>query len=331
MELKWIAQATPLSTGNYFFEEFDTEQYTELYKKFSLLSSADKSKYKGAEDFIVKAGGPSLTSAQRNFKKFMDEIASNLDHDRYYSILPVNIYSEKETIMDLLASLENVNYIKSVYKSKKTQVSGELNTDTAEKLMDSIRQGRSLLQSAQVANMLSKPLIDFYAASAYAYATIVINSPLHKALNSLKGSHGHTYNHEDATIEFGGKTPSGTFTDLLASIYLPQIVTENIQFKCKAISSLSFAQTHAIKISLIALLSTVPELRDQIRQLKSAKNSTYSLSVQTGVEKGKVIYIFEIGDGIHRPSSESLKSVFNVENIKDAKAIQSRYNDFLRP
>lgn len=318
MELKWIAQATHLPDGNHFFEEFNTVQYAELFKQFSILSNGEKSKYKGAEDFIVKMGGPSLTPTQKNYKKFMDEIASNLEHDNFCNILPVNIYSEKETIMDLLASLENVNYIKSVYKSKKTQVSGELSTDTAEKLMDSIRQGRSLLQSAQVANMLSKPLIDFYAASAYAYATIVINSPLHKALNSLKGSHGHTYNHEDATIEFGGKTPSGTFTDLLASIYLPQIVTEDIQFKCKAISSLSFLQTHAIKISLIALLSTVPELRDQTLQLKAAKNSTYSLSVQAGVEKGKVIYIFEIGDGVHRPSLDSLKSIFNVEHITDA-------------
>ena len=228
MELKWIAQANPLQTGNHFFEEFDLAGYTELSENFKKLPNTEKSKYKGIEDYITTMGGLTLTPTQKNYKKFMDEIISNLDLDAYYNILPVNIYSEKETIMDLLASLENVNYIKSLYKSKKTQVTGELNTDTAEKLMDSIRQGRSLLQSAQVANMLSKPLIDFYAASAYAYATIVINSPLHKALNSLKGSHGHTYNHEDATIEFGGKTPSGTFTDLLASIYFPQIVTENI-------------------------------------------------------------------------------------------------------
>lgn len=119
MELKWIAQATSLSAGNHFFEEFDTAQYTELFKQFSMLSNEEKSKYKGAEDFIVKMGGPSLTPTQKNYKKFMDEIASNLEHDSFCNILPVNIYSEKETIMDLLASLENVNYIKSVYKSKK--------------------------------------------------------------------------------------------------------------------------------------------------------------------------------------------------------------------
>lgn len=161
-------------------------------------------------------------------------------------------------------------------------------------------------------------LIDFYAASAYAYATIVINSPLHKALESLKGSHGHTYNHKDETIEFGGSIPSGTFIDLLASIYLPQIVTEDIHFKCNAMSSLKFVQNHEIKISLIALLSTVPELRDQAAQISTAKNIVHRLIVHTGVEKGRVTYIFEIGDGFHKPTSESLEAVFGTKDIKDA-------------
>lgn len=317
MELKWKTEANLSPSGNAFFEEFDKELYYSLVQQFNTLSSLAKSKYKGIEDYVIKQGGPNLTPNQKNYKKLVDEIKSNLEHDNYYSILPVNIYSEKETIMDLLASLENEKYIKEVYKSKKKQVSGELNTGTATKLVDSIRQGRSLLQSTQTANMLSKPLIDFYAASAYAYATIVINSPLHKSLDSLKGSHGHTYNHKDETIEFGGNIPSGTFIDLLASIYLPQIVTENTRFKCNTLSSLKFVQEHEIKISLIALLSTVPELRDQITQIDSAQNLVHKLIVKTGVEKGLVTYIFEIGDGVKKPDVELLKSVFNTTEIKE--------------
>lgn len=317
MELKWVAEANRSPSGNVFLDKFDIDRYYKLFDEFNKLEPEEKSNYKGAEDYIAKRGGLTLTSNQKNYKKIMDEVASNLDRDNYYSILPVNIYSEKETIMDLLASLENENYIKAVYKSKKIRVTGELNSSTATKLVDSIRQGRSLLQSTQSANMLSKPLIDFYAASAYAYATIVINSPLHKALDSLKGSHGHTYNHKDETIEFGGKIPSGTFIDLLASIYVPQIVTETIRFKCNAVSSLEFVQNHEIRISLIALLSTVPELREQIMQVKSAKNIVHKLGIKTGVEKGRVTYIFEIGDGIHRPTTESIKAVFDVAEIKD--------------
>ena len=238
MDLSWSATVTPSTNGNIFLKSFDVEKYNTLLSTFTSLDSSEKKKYKSAEDYIVKQGGPSLSSEERNYKKYIDEMLANFDNGRFYSILPVDLYSEKDTIMDLLSSLETENYIKEAYKSKKLKVTGELRTDTAIRLTDSIRQGRSLLQSAYAANMLSKPLINFYAASAYAYATIVINSPLHKGLESLKGSHGHNYNHKKNTVEFGGKTPSGTFIDLLASVHMPQIVTEDVSFKYSALSSL---------------------------------------------------------------------------------------------
>lgn len=189
--------------------------------------------------------------------------------------------------MDLLASLENENYIKEIYKIKKLCSNGGLNTNNAINLMDCIRQGRSLLESSKSANMISKPLIDFYAASAYAYATIVINSPLHKSLESLKGSHGHTYNHKNGTIEFGGNVPSGTFVDLMISNYLPQVVAEETRFRYNVLPSLFFIQENEIKISLIALLSTVPELQDQSKRISCSKKLVYDLSIKSGVEKGK--------------------------------------------
>lgn len=245
-------------------------------------------------------------------------MSANVDHGKFFSILPVDLYSEKDTIMDLLSSLETENYIKAAYKSKKLKVTGELRTDTAIKLTDSIRQGRSLLQSAYAANMLSKPLINFYAASAYAYATIVINSPLHKALDSLKGSHGHTYNHLKNTVEFGGKTPSGTFIDLLASIYMPQIVTESVSFRYSALPSLDFIQSHEVSISLMALLSTVPELHDQAMQIPDVPNSVYPLKIKSIVKKETVVYVFEIGNGIEKPSATSLKTIFKTDDVVEA-------------
>lgn len=312
MNLEWSVSSSDTFGSNIFIERFDVEKYTNAQKEFMSLPSNEKAKYKGADDYVYKTCGLTLSPNRMNYKKITDEISYKLKHENYYNILPVNIYTEKETIMDLLASLENEKYIKTIYKEKKTQVSSPLNTDTATKLMDSIRQGRSLLQSAKNANMLSKPLIDFYAASAYAYAMIVINSPLHKSLDSLKGSHGHTYNHINSTIEFGGKIPSGTFIDLLASIYLPQVVTKEVHFKYSALSSLDFIQNNEIKISLIALLSTVPELQEQILKIDSAKNVVYNLNISNGVERNQVIYIFEIGDGIHKPNTESLKNTFGI-------------------
>ena len=318
MELAWSATATPIVSGNVFLKKFDIKQYNELSNMFNSLDGSEKGNYKGAEDYIVKHGGPVLSPENRNYKKYIDEMSASFDRGKSYSILPVDLYSEKDTIMDLLSSLETENYIKTAYKSKKLMVTGELRTDTAIKLTDSIRQGRSLLQSAYAANMLSKPLINFYAASAYAYATIVINSPMHKALDSLKGSHGHTYNHLKNTIEFGGKTPSGTFIDLLASIYMPQIVTENVSFKYSALPSLEFVQNHEGSISLTALLSTVPELHNQAMQISDMRNSIYPLSVKTAVEKERVLYVFEIGNGIEKPSIDSVKNVFKTDDVDEA-------------
>lgn len=245
-------------------------------------------------------------------------MSENYNSGKFYNILPVDLYSEKDTIIDLLSSLETENYIKTVYKSKKLKMSGDLQTDTAIKLTDCIRQGRSLLQSAYAANMLSKPLINFYAASAYAYATIVINSPIHKALNSLKGSHGHAYNHVKNAVEFGGKIPSGTFIDFLASIYMPQIVTEDVSFKYSVLPSLDFVQSHEVSISLMALLSTVPELHDQTMQIPNVRNSVYPLKIKSTVEKETVVYLFEIGNGIEKPANTSLKTIFKTDNVTEA-------------
>ena len=319
MDLSWSATATPSTTnGNVFLKWFDVEKYNALFSAFTSLDGSEKKKYKGAEDYIVKQGGPSPSPEERNYKKYIDEMAANFDHGRFYSILPVDLYSEKDTIMDLLSSLETENYIKTAYKSKKLKVIGELRTDTAVKLTDSIRQGRSLLQSAYTANMLSKPLINFYAASAYAYATIVINSPLHKALDSLKGSHGHTYNHLKNSVEFGGKTPSGTFIDLLASIYMPQVVTEDVSFRYSALSSLDFIQNLEVSISLMALLSTVPELHDQAMQIPNVHNSVYPLKIKSIVKNEAVVYVFEIGNGIEKPSATSLKTIFKTTDVVEA-------------
>lgn len=318
MDLSYFAKAEPSANGNIFFKEFDIEGYNTLFSAFNSLNGLERSKYKGAEDYIVKNGGPSPSPEERNYKKYIEEMSENYNSGKFYNILPVDLYSEKDTIIDLLSSLETENYIKTVYKSKKLKMSGELQTDTAIKLTDCIRQGRSLLQSAYAANMLSKPLINFYAASAYAYATIVINSPVHKALNSLKGSHGHTYNHLKNAVEFGGKIPSGTFIDFLASIYMPQIVTEDVSFKYSALPSLDFVQSHEVSISLMALLSTVPELHDQTMQIPNVRNSVYPLKIKSTVEKETVVYLFEIGNGIEKPTNTSLKTIFKTDNVTEA-------------
>lgn len=317
MELNWITKVTPMSNNNIFIAKYDLELYTSLQNNFNTLSASEKGKFKGLDNYISANGGPTLSSAQKNYKKILDEIEKHIDVQDYFSILSVDMYSEKETIMDLLASLENENYIKEIYKAKKLCAYNGLNTGNAINLMDCIKQGRSLLESAKSSNMISKPLIDFYAASAYAYATIIINSPLHKSLESLKGSHGHTYNHEHGTVEFGGNIPSGTFIDLMISNYFPQVVTEETYFRQNILPSLFFLQENEIKISLIPLLSSIPELQEQSKRIPCSKKLVYDLSIKSNVERGKVVYTFQIGDGVDKPNRDVLDDVFLHSNIKE--------------
>ena len=65
------------------------------------------------------------------------------------------------------------------------------------------------------------------------------------------------------------------------------------------------------------MLSTVPELQDQSKRISCSKKLVYDLSIKSGVEKGKVTYTFQIGDGINKPDYSKLEKVFPNSTIKE--------------
>ena len=325
MELKWITKAHSQTANNLIIESIPFE-YDDYCNQYNELAKDEKSKYKGIDNYIEAISGFSLRPTQINYRKLEKEIRSNIDSEEFNTFFPIDMFSDSETIMDLLGSLENTTYIKNIYKIKKKTFNGSLKEDTTTKIMDSFRQGRKLLLSAKNANMLSKPLIDFYAASAYAYASIVINSPIHKSFDSLKGSHGHSYNHKDGTIVFGGDCPSGTFIDLLISNYLPQVVfNDDVQFKYSALPSLEFVQKNSIQISLLALLSTVPELQGQVLSIENSKRQVYKLKIESSIKNKKVAFVFTIGDGKNKPEKNSLVKPFNLNGESEIEDVDGKY------
>jgi len=211
--------------------------------------------------------------------------------------------------------------LKETYRTKKLQVKKSgINTKDATIIKQCIRQGRSLLQAGLKAEMLAKPLIDFYAASAYAYAIIVLNSPIHKSIDTLKGSHGHTYNHNTKTIDFGGDIPGGTFLDLLCALSVVNLTQMNgqlISLKYSVLPSVEMVQNNSISVSLLALLSMVPELRDHFDKLNTGHRHVHKLSIDTGIVNNKVTYNFFIGDGINKPEKDGLIRRFNTYNITE--------------
>lgn len=290
MNLDWSATITNCTRSTKLFEVFDIEAYVAECKKFQSLSPEDKSKYKGADDFISKNGGNLPLPLNRNYMRLIDEVNARLESGKLPERLPIDPLMQMDSIQDLLSSLENENYIKEIYKLKKVKVQYGLNTTEAINLTECIRQGRSLFLAGSHADMLAKPLIDFYAACAYAYAIIVINSPLHKSISTLKGSHGHTYNHTSGTIDFGGEIPSGTFLDLLCALPVVQICNYNINLKYSLLPSIDLVQNNSIKLSLPALLSMVPELNDYYTQFDKEHTLIHKLSIDTGSVNARFTY-----------------------------------------
>ena len=236
-------------------------------------------------------------------------------------LLIIDYIMQEQAVFDLLSSFEDSTYIKESYKNKKLCVKSGLNTETATTLVECIRQGRRLLEAGRVANVLAKPLIDFYAATAYSYALIVMNSPLHKSLDSMKGSHGQTYNHEKKVIEFGGNIPRGTFLDLICAIPIEYIHTRqdnaDISFCYSLLNSINTIQDSDIEISLLALLSIVPELKSYYKNVDEEHNYIHKLRIDMSYEKKRNNYRFYIGDGEIKPDFEVIKEAFCGGTIEE--------------
>lgn len=106
---------------------------------------------------------------------------------------------------------------------------------------------------------------------------------------------------------------------------MPQIVTEEVTLKYSALPSLDFIQNHEVSISLMSLLSTVPELHDQAMQIHDVHNCVYPLQIKSNVKNGNVVYMFEIGNGTEKPSADSLKKVFNACDNSDVAESNGKY------
>lgn len=249
--------------------------------------------------------------------RLMKEANLRIKSDKIPEILNIDPILDKRMVRDLLSSLENVEYIKNLYKEKKLDVKSGLNTSEASILLDCMRQGRIMLEAGEKADMLAKPLIDFYAATAYAYSIIVMNSPMHKSIKTLKGSHGHTYNHEKSSIDFGGEIPNGTFLDMLCAFPVAHVYSENIKLNYSVIDSIDYIQKHSISLSLTTLLSMVPELNSYYKHFDKKHNLVHKLNIETNVSNSKIIYNFHIGDGVTKINKEKVKKSFKIDSVEE--------------
>lgn len=322
MDSNWTFSSKQSCSSNLLFRKMDVEKYDNGRDKFYTLSVEEKKKYKSPDLYLEQLYGIKIDGLDKEYMRLYREVKKQLEETRKIELLAIDFIMQEQAVFDMLASFEDVTYIKRIYKYKKTQVSGGLSETSASMLVDCMRQGRRLLEAAQSANVLAKPLIDFYAATAYAYALIVINSPLHKGLESLKGSHGHSYNHGENSVEFGGEIPRGTFLDLLCATPVQYIYCRNndtdkdgvINFSL--LDSIDLIQQSNIKISLLTLLSMVPELQPYYMKVDNHK-IIHRLHIDNMIQSREIVYRFYIGDGQNKPDLERLRCSFQDCDIEE--------------
>ena len=317
MKTEWKVDDKEYEKQSILFEKFDIDKYNNAVKAYEDLPNSEKSNYKGMDSYIKKDYGISLLPSNLKYMRLMKEANLRIKSDKIPEILNIDPILDKRMVRDLLSSLENVEYIKNLYKEKKLDVKSGLNTSEASILLDCMRQGRIMLEAGEKADMLAKPLIDFYAATAYAYSIIVMNSPMHKSIKTLKGSHGHTYNHEKSSIDFGGEIPNGTFLDMLCAFPVAHVYSENIKLNYSVIDSIDYIQKHSISLSLTTLLSMVPELNSYYKHFDKKHNLVHKLNIETNVSNSKIIYNFHIGDGVTKINKEKVKKSFKIDSVEE--------------
>lgn len=317
MKTEWKATSKESEKGSVIFESCDIEDYNKASEEYNKLSKSQKAQYKGQQQYIEKTLNVQFSEENLKYIRLMQEVELRMKNVKMPEILNIDSILDRRTIRDLLSTLENEEYIKALYREKKLNVRDGLNTTEATILLDCMRQGRIMLDAGMNADMLAKPLIDFYAATAYAYPIIVMNSPMHKSIKTLKGSHGHTYNHEKSSIDFGGEIPNGTFLDMIGAFPVAHIHFENVKLNYPVVESINYIQNHSISLSLTTLLSMIPELNSYYKRFDDKHNLVHKLNIDTEVVNSKIIYNFYIGDGITKINKDRLKSSFNTDPVED--------------
>ncbi len=319
MSYEWKATFEKTNSGNRLFEVCDVAFFVNKTNEFKSLNKVEQGKYKGAADYIRKTYNFEMSPLGKNYALFKSEIDKQLVKHLIPNVIFIDYMLREEAIFDLLASFEDEKYIKEIYRQKKLTVSEKsgLNTERAKTIVECLKQGRSLLQTGQHTDILTKPLIDFYAATAYAYAIIVINSPIHKSLDSLNQSHGHKYIPSKKSIDFGGTMPRGTFLDLVGAIFMSRVTYNGIEIQYPVINSIENLQNSNISLSLSALLSMIPEIQDDYQRFDNDHSCVHQLTIDTETRNAKLEYNFYVGDGIKKPNYAKLKEAFFKSSIKE--------------
>lgn len=235
--------------------------------------------------------------------------------------LPLDSIDYQSSLAELVESIENADQIKSLYKLRKITTGNSKNAgismSESVKLKNCFSQGRELYFAGRGGSLMVKPLNHFYAITAYSYGMIVLNNPIRYSKDNLPSSHGMQYLPDAVQCQFGGDSPTGTFSELFCSFPTQLIRTQNIEFTQDYQESIKSFFTTRINASIGTLLSMLPEMSDYYTLVTGRRSRAYPMEIVNANNPRMLTWEFHIGDGASQPTRESVEKSFEGFEITE--------------
>ncbi|WP_323020084.1 YaaC family protein [Pararhodobacter sp.] len=283
------------------------------------LPAGDKARYeRGLPDFLQERGVENPKDLQysraKNAHLVRQEVSARISEPPFLKALPLGRIDYQSSLAELAESVENVEQIKSLYRLRKitsgsTKNAG-ISSDEAVKLKNCFSQGRELYFAGCGGSLMVKPLNHFYSATAYSYGMIVLNNPIRYSKDNLPSSHGMIYLPDVIQCQFGGDSPSGTFSELFCSFPTQLIRNNNIEFTQDCTSSIQAFQTHRINVSIGTLLSMLPEMSNYYSLMTGRRSRAFPMEVVNANNPRMLTWEFQIGDGTSLPTRDIVERSF---------------------
>jgi YaaC-like Protein len=314
------------TTIDYTQELNKSEEAKEEWKKMSKL---DQARHHKMENYLQLAGVADFKSKEliraRDWHRVKNEIKAQIDEinhkDNPLKLLSVEELYFSSSLLELLENIENTEQVQELYKLRK-RTAGQnkgsgIASDKARCLKNCLRQGRELYISGKTGSLMVKPLNLFYSLTAYAYAIIILNSPIRFDIEVLPGSHGLNYQPGDVRTQFGGDIKQGTFSELFTAFPTTLIRDKKTSIIQDNESSLLAFYNTKITVSTGILMSMVPEIRDYYSLVTGKPSRTYRLEIAPSSDVRAARLEFQIGDGETRPSETGIKNAFENFHVAE--------------
>lgn len=162
-----------------------------------------------------------------------------------------------------------------------------------------------------------KPLNHFYSVTAYSYGMIVLNNPIRYSKDNLPSSHGMVYLPDVVQAQFGGDSPTGTFSELFSSFPTELIKYKNIEFQQDLTDSITAFYENRVNASIGTLLSMLPEMADYYSLMTGRRSRAFPLEIVNANNPRMLIWEFQVGDGTTLPTREIVEKSFPTFEVSE--------------